>query len=71
MNQRTDDVTALQSQNTLKTSRDITRATNEDKGLKALLVASNDSSFLLTLTRHARKNRDKWYVCLTRRPNIS
>ena len=42
MHQRINDVTALQSANTLKISRDKTRITNDDQGLKTLLAASND-----------------------------
>ena len=42
MDERVDDLTALQSESTLKISRHVTRITDDDQGLKALIAASKD-----------------------------
>ena len=59
--------TALQSENVLKISYNVTIITDEDQWLKSLLDASNDSHFLLTSNPCIRQVRDKWYVRVTRR----
>ena len=69
MNEAVSDLTALQSANVLKISRNITRITDDDQGIKALLAASNDKCFSLTSNPHIRQNRDKWYIYINRRRN--
>ena len=67
MDEGVDELTALQSENMLKISRNVMRITEDDHRLKALLAASNDRCFILTSNPHVRKHRDKWITCLTRR----
>ena len=54
-----DNLTALQSENILKISRNVTRITVDDQGLKALLGASNDMCFMLTSNPNIMQVRDK------------
>ena len=55
MNQMINDAIELQSENTLKISLDVTRISNDDQRLKALLATSNDSCFLLNSPPHIKK----------------
>ena len=71
MDEGVDEFTALQSENILKISRNVTRITEDDRGLKALLAASNDRCFIMTFNPHIRKHRDKWIMHLTRRQKKS
>ena len=58
MNQSINYATALQSENTLKISCDVTRVMNDDQGLKSLLAASNDSCFFIDFASTQKKNRE-------------
>ena len=59
MNKMIDDLVALQSENELKISRNITRTADDDQELKYLRVASNYSCFLLTSKFTHNKSKRK------------
>ena len=56
------ELTALQSENTLKISRNVAQIKDDDQGLKALLGASNGMSFMLTSNPNISQVRHKWFM---------